>query len=214
MFPHRPVSSALSRADQFVDLAMLFQPGRVTPLGMFADVSDELHGLGFVARLAGIVRRNDHLDFDGHDETTTPDQPGCLDPIARDSHPSPSIEEVNSHQLRNPGLSEQRPDCLELDTVGQGLAGFHGRVGRGVRPLDDEDAIFQPRDRLPFEDAAFVDTLRGVLADDIPLLIDEFANILESLAHECRVPNRLIRLTSRWGIVAQVRGFGNRGRRG
>src|SRR5271157_2201940 len=46
-----------------VDLALLRQPGHVSPLGVLLDLSEELYRFRFVARLTRVIDRDDHLDF-------------------------------------------------------------------------------------------------------------------------------------------------------
>jgi hypothetical protein len=50
---------------------MSLEPINIAPYRMFGDLPDELHGLGFVARFARVVRRNDHLDLKGDDEAAS-----------------------------------------------------------------------------------------------------------------------------------------------
>ncbi len=192
---------------------MLLQPSRVARLRTFGDFADELHGLGFVAGLARVVRRDDHLDLNGHDVATASNQPRRFDSLARDSHRSPSIEEVDRHQLRDAGWPRQGPDGLEFRAIGPGLAYFDGWVGHRVRSLDDQDAVVQPCDREPLEDASLFKSLRRVLADDVLALAYEVADEVESLAHEsCLGPvNR--HPPPRFRIVTESAGARQRKRR-
>ncbi|WP_165230913.1 hypothetical protein [Aquisphaera insulae] len=91
-------------SDQFIDLAMLLEPRRIASFGVFCGFSDQLDGLGFVARLARVVDRDDHLEVERHDIATAAHQTRDLDTLARDSHCSPPIKEVDRHQLRDARL--------------------------------------------------------------------------------------------------------------
>jgi hypothetical protein len=104
--------------DQFVNLTILLDSVDRASLGMFRDLANQFHGLGFVAWLGRVVGGNDHFDLDGHHGSTTADQPGCLESFARDSPRSHTVEEVNRHQIRDARLGQERPDSLEFGAIG------------------------------------------------------------------------------------------------
>jgi hypothetical protein len=56
--------SGLSRSlHRRVDFAFVGQPGHVAPLGVFLDLTKELNGFRFEARLTRVIDGDDHLDF-------------------------------------------------------------------------------------------------------------------------------------------------------
>src|SRR5262245_27489737 len=94
-----------------------------------------------------------------------------------------SVEEVDGYQLGDTALTQVSPNRLELGAVWQGLAHFHGRVGRRVRSLGDQFAVLQPYDHLPLHDTTLFQPLGSVLPDDVPFLGDELPNRVEKLSH-------------------------------
>jgi hypothetical protein len=86
---------------------------------------------------------------------------------------------MNRYQFCDAGLTEMGPDSLDLRAVCQGLAHLDGRVRFRFGPLDDQLAFFRAGNDLPFEDASLFQPLRGVLADDVPLGVNELSDRLE-----------------------------------
>ena len=79
--------ASMSRGfDEFVDRAALLNPLPITPFGVFGNVAQHLDGFGLIARLAGIVGRNDHFDLDGHHESVALDEARSSDSLSLDSH--------------------------------------------------------------------------------------------------------------------------------
>ena len=72
-------------ANRRVNFAMLLQPVQLVTLGAFLDLTKELHRFGFVAWLAGVVRRDDHFNLDGDDIPFGLNQPRPFDLLAQKS---------------------------------------------------------------------------------------------------------------------------------
>jgi hypothetical protein len=100
------------RTDQFINLAITLKPLRIATLGVLGNLADELNGLGFITRFAGVVGRDHHLDLDRHDVTTASHKPDRLDSLPRNSHRSPVVEEMDCHELRLCLRSNCLPDKL------------------------------------------------------------------------------------------------------
>jgi hypothetical protein len=65
---------------------MILQPYQVAPLGMLVNFTEELHRLGFVARLAGIIDRDDQFNLNGHNVSFGLDKPSAFETFAGDAH--------------------------------------------------------------------------------------------------------------------------------
>src|SRR5262249_50236168 len=69
-----------------IDLALLGQPGHASPFGVFLDLTKELNRFRLVARLAGVIDRDDHLDLDRNHILLGLNQAGPLDSLSGDTH--------------------------------------------------------------------------------------------------------------------------------
>ena len=69
-----------------VDFALLPQPGQVTLLGVLLDLPQELNGFRFVAWLARVIDRNDHLDLNRNHILLRLNQSGPLDSLSGNTH--------------------------------------------------------------------------------------------------------------------------------
>jgi hypothetical protein len=74
------------RFDDSVDLAPCGQPGHIFPLGALLDLPKELNGFRFVARLARVIDRDDHLDLHRNHILLRLNQPCPLDSLSGNTH--------------------------------------------------------------------------------------------------------------------------------
>jgi hypothetical protein len=71
---------------RLIDLAMSAQPFDIAVPRTILDLSQQLHGLGLVAWLARVLRRDDHFDLDGHDIAIGVYPPDSRDSLACNAH--------------------------------------------------------------------------------------------------------------------------------
>ena len=69
-----------------VDFASGFEPCEVRFFRVLFYLAKELHGFRFVAGFGGIVDRDDHFDFDGHDVAVGLDESSFFDALSWDLH--------------------------------------------------------------------------------------------------------------------------------
>src|SRR6185295_2756370 len=86
-----------------VDFALLGQPSQVATLGALLDLPKELNGLRFVARLARVIDRNDHLDLDRNHVLLGLNQSGPLDSLSGNTHREVPVSWLSSWHLRSEG---------------------------------------------------------------------------------------------------------------
>ena len=87
---------------RLIDPAVLLKPFNVSSFGVFLNITQQLHGLGFIAGLAPIILRDDSLDLHRHDKIVGSNQPYARHPFSRNSHSHTSSRKCTVTNLATP----------------------------------------------------------------------------------------------------------------
>ncbi len=80
-------------------------------------------------------------------------------------------------------MGEPRPDDDYGGSIGQQLLDLHTWIRLCPPAFVPEDAVLQPGYQLPIGDASFINTDRGMVADNVATFVHRVADSLEQPAH-------------------------------
>ena len=90
--------------DELKQLSMLQEPPLVTAFRPFRNFLQELHRFGFIARFAGIIRRDDHFDIYSHNVPASLNQACSFEAFSGYSHHLILIQKVNGDEFCDTAL--------------------------------------------------------------------------------------------------------------
>lgn len=142
------------------------------------NLAKKLHGGRLKARFAGIIDRDDRVDFNLDDARAGMDPAGSFDALSFKLHRSP-IEVMHCHQLRRPMMRQPWPDGIDRCTVRQHLFHLDCRVGLRRRALYSQLTFLQSGHHLPIRNSTIIKLVTRMNTNHITTFGNGIPNLIE-----------------------------------
>jgi hypothetical protein len=162
---------------------VLPKPLQVAPLGVFMHFPKKVYRFRFIARLTGIIRWDNHFDFDGHNIFVRLNEPLTLQSFAGNSHSSSLIKEVNGNKFGDVAVTEMSPDGFELSSVWQDFTNLNDWIGARSRSFFEQFTIRHAGHCTPFHNTALFESFGSMFPDCIFFLGNKLEDRLEKTIH-------------------------------